>query len=384
MTLTLPQPDPIALEHSQKLQQKIITCIQKKGPLSFAEYMQMALYEPYLGYYNAGAYKFGTQGDFVTAPEISSLFSKCLAKQCAQVLKDLNNGVILEFGAGSGRMALEVLRELQRQQSLPDQYLILEVSADLQERQKQLFLKEAPHFLEKIQWLQQWPTEAIRGVVLANEVMDALPVHKFKWQQNKLYELYVDIHQNQFIWHLNSPSSPQLQAAISHLDVPFPDEYESEINLMLPAWIQGIAECLKQGLVLLIDYGFPRHEFYHPDRDQGTLMCHYQHRAHADPLILAGIQDITAHIDFTAVAEAATTCGLEVEGFTHQAAFLINCGLAEMLHFENEFERIQINQQVKQLTSPSEMGELFKVCALTRDYSAPLIGFKMMNQLERL
>ncbi len=382
MRLTLPQPDPFALQHSQKLLQRIIATIEAQGPISFAEYMRMALYEPGLGYYSAGAYKFGAEGDFVTAPEISPLFSRCVARQCLQVLNDIADGVIFELGAGSGRMALDILLEIERQGAVIPDYFILEVSADLKERQQQLFRTEGRRFFDKIHWLTEWPRAQISGVVIANEVIDAMPVHKFRWQGEWL-EYYVTVVAGKLAWHLDQFSSAELAEALHQLQIDFSDGYDSEINLLLPSWIAGIADCLKQGLVLLIDYGFPRHEYYHPDRSQGTLMCHYRHRAHPDPLFLPGIQDMTAHVDFTAVAIAADAVGLDVRGFTHQAAFLINCGLATMLDTASD-HYLQMSQQVKQLTLPNEMGELFKACALTKCYDPPLLGFQMMNQLERL
>ncbi len=380
----LPTPDTLSQSHSDRLKQQIAKEISQKGPIPFSRYMELALYAPGLGYYSAGARKFGEAGDFVTAPELSPLFSHCLARQCAQILKQIKTPSILEFGAGSGIMALEILKELERQQQLPHRYYILEVSADLRERQQTLFKEKAPQYLPRLEWLDQLPKNPIKGVILANEVLDAMPIHKFKIE-NGIKEFYVDYKNEQFVWEIKSPSDARLEKAIKQLDINLNEPYESEINLFLPAWIKSLSDSLEQGLVLLIDYGFPRYEYYHPDRTMGTIMCHYRHRAHEDPLILQGIQDITAHVDFTAIAEAAVDAGFTVEGFTHQAAFLLNCGISTAVEtIDNELDHYNRAQQIKRLTLPSEMGELFKVIALTKGIEEELLGFAMMDQLARL
>lgn len=375
-----PIPSSQAKAFSEQLVMQISQEIAAHGPMTLARYMQLALYAPGLGYYSGGAQKFGAQGDFVTAPEISPLFSRCVARQCEQVLQDLAGGDILEFGAGSGVMALEMMQTLAQRQQLPQHYFILELSAELQQRQQQLFEKHAPHLLEKMQWLSALP-QTISGVIVANEVIDAMPVHKFKIK-NEVREVYVDYQKNEFFWHVDKPSVPELAMGVQSL--PLSENYESEINLLLPAWITSLSQCLARGLILLIDYGFPRHEYYHPDRYMGTLMCHYQHRAHDNPLILTGIQDITAHVDFTAVAEAADATQLCVNGFTSQANFLLNSGIADSLPSQNVLQQYRIAQEIKRLTLPSEMGELFKVMALTQNYNNILLGFAHNNQVERL
>ena len=300
------------------------------------------------------------------------------------MLSTINKGSILEFGAGSGVMALEILKELERQQALPKHYYIMEVSADLRERQQTLFKEKSPEFLPIVQWLDELPAQKFKGVILANEVLDAMPVHKFKIQGG-IQEYYIDYSAEKLQWHLNKISTLELEKQINQLNINFAEGYDSEINLLLPAWIASLSDILQQGLILLIDYGFVRHEYYHPDRSCGTLMCHYRHRAHPDPLIFPGIQDMTAHVDFTAVAEAAINNGLTVSGYTHQAGFLINCGITEWLaEAKDAREQIKLNQQVKRLTLPSEMGELFKAMALTKNYETPLLGFSGMSQMEKL
>ncbi len=382
MLTNIPTPDPIAKAHSEQLQTLIAAEIAAKGPMTLARYMQMALYQPGFGYYSAGAHKFGEAGDFITAPELSPLFAKCLANQCQQVLSTLPGGDIVELGAGSGVMALELLKALQAQAALPQHYYIVEVSADLRQRQQQL-LRQAPELYVRVQWLDALPSEPINGVIVGNEVVDAMPVHKFK-QRDSLQECYVDYQAGHFEWIEAKPSDPLLQQRVDALGIQFAPGYESEMNLLLPAWIASLANCLQQGVILLIDYGFPQHEYYHPDRSMGTLMCHYRHRAHDDLFFLPGLQDITTHVDFTAIAQAAVDNGLDVVGFTHQAGFLMNCGITQFLTASDDLQQFNLNQQVKRLTLPSEMGELFKAIALSKHFDAELIGFRQMNQLERL
>ena len=357
--------------------------ISENGPLTFARYMQLVLYTPGLGYYSAGACKFGEAGDFVTAPEISPLFSQCIARQCQQLLVDLQGGDVLELGAGSGKMAVTILQELEHNDCLPNNYFILEVSADLRDRQERFIQSEIPHLGRRLKWLNQLPKVPFQGVIIGNEVVDAMPVHKFKVDKG-IKEVNVNWKEGQFIWEL-SESSLELKEYIKNLVIDFPEGYESEVNLLLRSWIASLADILQKGLILLIDYGFPRHEYYHPERNQGTIACHYRQRSHFNPLILIGIQDITAHVDFTVIAEAAALEGLIVAGFTHQAAFLLNCGIVKLMsQCEDIAAWYCAVQEIKKLTLPSEMGELFKAIALTRNYHQPLLGFTQMNQIGRL
>ncbi len=363
---------------------QLIKEIIKEGPVPFVRFMQLALYAPGVGYYSSGQKKFGRDGDFITAPELSSLFSQCVAKQCQQILRVLETPVILEFGAGSGVMAADILLALEALGCLPERYLILELSAELQTRQRETIKQRAPHLLDNVQWLSTLPSESFEGVVLANEVLDAMPVNKFRMHDGQLQEAFVGFKNEQFNWQWKK-AGDTLQKAVHHLEIDFPDAYETEINLFIDGWIKSISSVLSRGLVLLIDYGFPRHEYYHPDRHMGTIMCHYQHRSHSDPLLLVGKQDITAHVDFTALAEAAVENDFDVEGYTNQAAFLIDCGITDLLQRANDdAEQFNWNNQVKQLTLPSEMGELFKVIALTKDFDEVLLGFRCLDMSERL
>ncbi len=380
----LPIPDIIAQQHSAELLNVIQSEIKSHGPMRFARYMQLALYAPGLGYYCAGAHKFGAGGDFITAPEISPLFSRCLAAQIQQVFAVMGEASILEVGAGSGLMAADILLALDAHDALPEKYFILELSAELKMRQKMLLIERVPHLIDKIVWLETLADWQMEGVVLANEVLDAMPVHKFKYE-NELQEFFVDWKNQGLIWHFGSASA-DLQAQVDQLGIDFSDDYESEINLALSSWVASLSQVLQRGLMLFIDYGYPRHEYYHPDRNMGTLMCHYQHRAHTDPLILTGLQDITAHVDFTAVAEAAVLANLTVAGYTTQANFLLGCGLTEMAATmtADVLQQLEVSQQIKRLILPSEMGELFKVIGLTRNLEIPLLGFSLHNMCEKL
>jgi len=388
MTISaLPPPTPDALAHSQRLLASIRQAIdQANGLISFAEFMQLALYAPGLGYYSAGTRKFGAAGDFVTAPELSPLFSQCLARQCQQVLAQLTEGVILEFGAGSGLMAAEILKELARLQCLPTRYYILELSAELRQRQQATLTLHLPELYSLVHWLDTLPSQPLQGIVLANEVLDAMPVHRFQLEAQEVLEFFVGYdHTQQLVWHLLPTPQLQLREVVESLRPQLPVPYVSEVNLMIPGWLQAVADILSKGLILLIDYGFPRNEYYHPQRHQGTLMCHYRHYAHTEPLILVGLQDLTAHVDFTAVAETAQAAGLQVAGYTSQANFLLACGLTGLLanYAGNDSTYLRLAQQVKTLILPSEMGELFKVLALTRQLDIALLGFER-DERERL
>ena len=387
----LPQPDDAALRHSARL----IDLIRREidlagGRLPFDRYMELALYAPALGYYTAGARKFGEAGDFVTAPELSPLFAQCLGFQCREVLGELGGGDLLEFGAGSGVLAVELLKTLQRHQQLPERYLILELSPDLRARQQKLIGRELPELLGRVRWLDGLPESGIRGVVIANEVLDAMPVHRFRMNGvAELQEQFVSWRSDVLSTVWDTPSRTLVQAVdrlVERLEGERFD-YESEINLRAGPWLSALSGALEAGLVLLIDYGWGRGEYYHPQRDRGSLMCHYRHRAHPDPMILTGLQDITAHVDFSLLADAALENGLVVSGYSTQALFLMGCGL-EQLVAESSPDDVQAHmklvQGVKRLTLPSEMGERFKVLGLGRGLQRPLSGFRLQDLRGRL
>ncbi len=369
---------------SQLLLNQITRKINQSGAIPFSDYMAEALYHPKLGYYRNGLPKFGANGDFVTAPEVSVLFGYSLANQCHQVFQNTSINQILEFGAGSGQLACDLLTRLSLLNCLPNQYCILEPCAELRDRQK-IKLKQAhPHFIDNIHWLTTLPENKINAIVIANEVLDAMPVTKFLLDHNTVFE-YCVTHQQQQLSFEQQLASPTLKDAVLALNIPQTAQpYESEINLWLPQWITSLAQCLNQAAVFLIDYGFPQHEYYHPDRNTGTIMCHFEHQTHSDPLCFPGIQDITAHVDFTAIAQAAYQNQFQISGYTHQAAFLNNCGLLALRdHTNSKIEYIQA-QQIKMLTLPSEMGELFKVIGLQKDINLDLIGFQSFDLSYRL
>lgn len=353
------------------------------GAISFAHFMESALYTPGLGYYAGGRNKFGERGDFITAPELGALFARCLARPCRSVLKELNGGDILEAGAGSGALAADLLLELESQGWLPENYFILELSADLRVLQAETLKRRAGHLLEKIRWLDSLPGD-FNGIVLANELLDAMPVSRFKVAPEGIHEFFIAWENGRFAWR-HKPAKESWRTRIEALGLPA--GYVSEVNPQAEAWMRSLADVLRRGAILLIDYGFPRSEFYHPQRVQGTLMCHYRHRSHNDPLILVGLQDITAHIDFSAIAEAGVSAGLALLGYTSQAAFLLGCGLEKMAAEsdpENVRSHLALTQQIKKLTMPHEMGELYKVIAFGRELTQPLPGFALQDRRGRL
>ena len=381
----LPPLTPEETSHSLRLIQLLTQEIAaNNGALDFSRFMHLALYAPGLGYYAAGKTKLGAAGDFITAPELSPLFGRCLARQCAQVLRTLPHGDILEAGGGSGALAVSLLSELETLNTLPATYFIIEVSADLRARQKERIKQDLPHLYDRVRWLETLPKHGFKGIVLANELLDALPVERFHVSANGVTQLQVGLQDTAFVWR-ERPAAPELAQRVTPLQLS--GGYYSEVNLQAEAWVQTVAAILDTGVVLLIDYGFPHAEFYHPQRAQGTLMCHYRHRAHSDPLILVGLQDITAHVDFTAMAEAGHAAGLAVLGYTTQAAFLLACGLMEFAQ-QSDPEQIKthltLTHQIKKLTLPSEMGELFKVIAFGRNISLPLLGFSLQDRRGRL
>ncbi|HUQ74393.1 MAG TPA: SAM-dependent methyltransferase [Burkholderiales bacterium] len=322
------------------------------GWISFARYMQLALHEPGVGYYASGAQKFGRGGDFTTAPELGDLFGRTLARQ----LRGFDR--VLELGAGSGALAEVLVRELDCE------YLILETSAELRARQRE-------RLGDRVRHIDRLP-ERFRGAMLANEVVDAMPVHLVHWTPGAILERGVAAP---LAW-ADRPATGALLDAAKRIDVPMP--YVSEVNLAARAWMRSLVEALDAGAIFIIDYGYPRHEYYHPQRDTGTLMCHYRHQAHADPFARPGEEDITAHVDFTALAEAAHEAGAQVLGYTNQAQFLVNCGITEVLeeaNVENALHYAPIAAQAQKLLSPAEMGELFKVLAVGRGKAGPLAGF---------
>ncbi|MGQ9660401.1 MAG: class I SAM-dependent methyltransferase [Thermochromatium sp.] len=380
--------DGDATDISVRLADRIRTEILKAGGvLPFDRFMELALYAPGLGYYVAGAPKFGPGGDFVTAPECSPLFGRCLAVQCAEVLERLGGGEILEFGGGSGALSVQVLLELESLGRLPQRYRLLELSPDLKARQRAAIQAAAPHLLSRCDWPTSLPEQVV-GVILANEVLDAMPVQRFRiGPDGEVLEIGVTTEGDRLVDAVIPPRSRGLSELVSALHaagLANAPGYESEINLRLAPWLSALAGALERGLVLLIDYGYPRAEYYHPERYMGTLRCHYRHRAHSDPYVHLGLQDITAHVDFTAVAEAGIEAGLTLAGFTTQAHFLIGCGIDRLLQTLASETALDLALGAKQLLLPTAMGERFKVLALAKGVSGPWSGFAVRDLSGRL
>lgn len=360
----------------------LLDILRAQQPMPFVDYMQQALYAPQFGYYSAGLPKIGKDGDFITAPELNPLFAYTLANQCREVLEAMGGGCLFEFGAGTGALCLDLLTRLDALDSLPERYYILELSPALRHRQKTKIEDAQPELAQRVVWLDQWPEKPLQAVVLANEVLDAMPVHRFMKTEEAVLESYIYVDEDLKLSEQFQPSQNERLIHYVHeqlADLPVP--YVSEVNLFVEGWLKEIHAMLAQGAVFLIDYGFPRHEYYHPDRHLGTLMCHYQHRAHPDVLAHPGEQDITAHVDFTQVAEAGFDAGFHVAGYCNQASFLLANGLLSLVaEVEDERERLAVNQAVKQWIQPEEMGELFKVIALTKGLDISLTGFGLMDR----
>jgi len=431
---SLPPPTAEEQAHSARLAERLRAAIAAAGgAIDFARFMDLALYEPELGYYRGGQRKFGAGGDFVTAPELGPLFAQCLARPCAQVLQ-ATRGDVLEAGAGSGALAADLLAALEQLGALPARYLILELSAELRARQRETLERKVPQLAARVHWLEALPAGGFRGMIVGNELLDALPVERFRitasglrqsqvaWENDRFADGTDDCmdaggrappgavagpraagHDSRdgggrakqdagaeggpvcgFVWRERA-ADRALQERIGPLHLP--EGYVSEVGFQAEAWVRSAAEALEDGVLLFIDYGFPRAEFYHPQRRGGTLMCHYRQRAHDDPLGFVGLQDITAHVDFSAVAAAGRAAGLSLLGYTSQAAFLLDCGLEHLVAQSDPDDtraHLALTAQIKKLTLPHEMGELYKAIALGRGIEAPLAGFRRQDRRARL
>jgi len=375
-----------ALAHSQRVSAFLHARIQEQGGwVPFSQWMHEVLYAPGLGYYAAGSVKLAQantlSGDFVTAPQLTPLFGYTLARQVVEVLQQANSTDILEFGAGSGALAHSVLTALDTQ-GLSANYFILEVSAELKARQQQLL---AP-WGDRVVWLSRTPA-SFTGCILANEVLDAMPVELFAWSEDEDQVLQRGVISDGEGFQFQDRAAPAALEQAVRTRMPYLPGYRSEINLQAEAWVRDLGTWLAKGAALLIDYGFPRHEFFHPQRQRGTLMCHVQHRAHDDVFLAPGLQDITAHVDFTAIADAALAAKLEVLGYTSQARFLINSGMPELLYGLDQTDTKQLaytHGAVQKLLSEAEMGELFKVMALSRGLTQILSGFSRSDRSAQL
>ncbi len=373
----LPIPTSLQAEHSHVLAALIRQKIDQSGGwIPFAEFMHMALYTLRLGYYSGGAQKFGLAGDFVTAPEISPLFAQTLARQYAQLEAAwilAPRADILELGAGTGKMAVDLLQELQVLGALPERYFVLEVSDHLRHIQRETCEKNLPaELFAKLIWLETLP-EKFNGLILGNEVLDAIPTHVLHKTARGWCERGVSFEDG-FVWQ-DAPLS--LPGLAENLPENLPEGYITEVCPAASGLVRSLAESLQTGAILLIDYGFSAQEYYHPQRNQGTLMCHFQHYAHDNPLIYVGLQDITAHVDFTQITLAGEAHGISLAGYVTQAQFLMNCGILDILaqHSPDSPQFMQLAAAAQKYLSPAEMGQLFKVIAFTKNMNEPLIGF---------
>jgi SAM-dependent MidA family methyltransferase len=386
----LPVLNEAEAAHSAAVREHIVRRIRANGDcIDFETFMELALYAPGLGYYSAGSTKIGAAGDFTTAPEVSELFGRCVARQCAQILNHTPGGSILEVGAGTGSMAATVLRELAARDALPSHYDILEVSADLAERQRQRLRTLPDPLRSRLRWLQQLPSSPLRGVILANEVLDALPCQRFVMREAAVEALGVTAAADGTLGWARHPADASLTAAVYELNrtlpAPLVPGYSSEVCTRVDPWVASLAACLERGVLLLFDYGLPRPQYYQPDRDAGTLTCHFKHRAHFDPFVNLGVQDITAWVDFTRVALAGHACGLAVLGLCTQAAFLLGTGIEEFLgQARDALEQARLAAGARRLLLPGEMGEAFKLLALGRGIEAPLDCFKFQDLRDSL
>ena len=387
-TLDLPEPGPDEIEQSQKLVDVIKQVIKEAaGWIDFEHYMQLALYAPGLGYYSGGAQKFGEQGDFITSPEVSPLFAQTLANPLAALIIKIPKVNIIEFGAGSGKLAAELLLALQKKGNLPEKYLIIELSAELQQRQRDTLSQIVPDLLTHVQWLTKLPESSMNAIVIANEVLDAMPVKRFRLKDKNVECLGVEI-KNQQLELSYRKADDALTKKIDLLGINNDGvTYSSELNMHIQPWIKSLEQCIDTGAIYLIDYGYPRSEYYSEERYMGTFLGYYRHRSIDAPLWYPGLQDLTAFVDFTEIAEAAIENGFDVDGFTSQGNFLINAGLPETVEntpTQTEIQRLQMVQQMKTLSLPGEMGERFKVIGLSKGLDENVPGFESRDFRYRL
>lgn len=409
-SLNIPEPNKDAIESSLKLIESIKNKIQSEGKIDFATYMHDALYTPEFGYYTGGSQKLGRHGDFITAPECSDIFSETIAEQLAQFIKKIPDAVIFEIGAGSGAMAANILNTLNRQNLLPKQYWILEPSAQLQAKQLDKIQHLCPELIHHIKWLSEPPTEKFNGVIIANEVVDALPVHAVKLSNNGLTELGVklDAHEHRFTWCELDTINPMVKEFITNNEIlsnilNYYTKQDStellenlnkdqpffiEVNCLLENWLKDITQNLNQGAAIFLDYGDTAKNCYAPNKSKGSLRCFYQHRMHDDPFVYPGLQDITYDVNFTQLALLAQKVGFEVYGYNTQAMFLASCGLTQNLEHKmyslSSSEQLQLNNQAKTLLSPLEMGDRIKVICLTKDIDFDILGYRLNNSISML
>lgn len=382
----LTAPSEADLIRSESLCEIIKQKIQQhNGQITFADFMQMALYHPTHGYYQNPDFEFGKKGDFTTAPEISPLFAYCFANQCAQISESMGQTNILELGAGSGRFALDILTHLEAINALPTRYYIYEISSGLRNRQLTLLQNARPDLLNRIEWLTELPA-SFSGIIIANEVLDAIPVNCFQVDKQEARERVIVIKANELAWEATTPSSALIHTHINALiqNYSLPDGYQSEVNLNAMLLVKQLSTILTKGVILFADYGYGQREYYHPQRNQGTLTCFYKHHLHHQPLPYPGLQDITAHVDFTHVIETAADQGAQLSGFTTQSGFLLANRLLEKAQqlesLATPTEKFKLHQAIKILTMPTEMGDRIKMMAISKQFATPLAGFETLDR----
>lgn len=387
-----PIPSEVDWERSKKLEKLIREQIRKQGGIPFSAYMQMALYTPNLGYYTGQSVRFDEQGDFTTAPNISPAFGHCLARQCLQVLQIMESGGILELGAGNGQMAVDILTCLEQEGVIPEIYQILECSPMLRKVQRETLQSRLPHLMNRVKWLDSLPAQ-FNGVIIANEFLDALPAERLRWMGQAWQRSMISLDEDgNLAEHFLAIEDVSLEETIRHVfaeQQTDPGEgYTTEMCPLAEEWVRSLTSCLQQGLILLLDYGYPRAEYYHPQRANGTLTCFYRHRRHDNPLMIPGLQDMTCHVDFTLLVETAVKEGADLSGFCTQAAFLMACGLGEWVErqgLEADIRRrITRNDAVDRLLAPGEMGELVKVIGFQKGIEEPMLGFGLQDMSYRL
>lgn len=389
MPASLPPPGAEASAVSATLLKQIQSRIEQNGGcIPFDEFMAAALYEPGLGYYSNGLMPFGEQGDFITAPESGGLFARCLAQSIASVLASLEHGEVMELGAGSGVLAADLLSELQHLDVLPERYFILERSAAMRALQVETLRRRLPQMAERVEWLETLPSQPFSGVIFGNEVADALPVKRFRWNNGCVTELGAAWTDGS-LTECGYSAGDDIETTVCQFaqQGQWDGDYSSEYCPSLAAWINSLSDCLVQGVLLMIDYGYGRAEYYHPQRSMGTLICHYRQAAHADPYIFPGLQDITAFVDFTTIAEAAGDSGMHLEGYTSQAQFLVACGIDRLMMETdpNDTRRfLQLSNEAKRLMLPGEMGDRFKVIGFSRELGTGVTGFGSQDLRSRL
>jgi SAM-dependent MidA family methyltransferase len=379
----LPPLTPDEAEHEVRVRSIVDAAIRSAGGfLPFDAYQELVLYGPGIGYYAAGAHKLGAGGDFMTAPELSPVFAQCLASECAGVLRNLGGGDILELGAGTGALAADVLSALAREGRLPERYRILEVSPDLRARQRARLAAMDPSVADRVEWLDRLPDGSFRGILLANEVLDALPVARFRVAAEGVAELGITSEAGR--WNVVSrPAPARLTEAVRALGIDFALGYESEICLGLAPWLESVTAPLSAGIALFIDYGYNRREYYAAHRSRGTLACFHRHRIHDDVLVRPGLQDITAWVDWTRVAESALEAGLNLAGYTTQSLYLLGAGfdrrIASLQEASSDDEAALKVRAAMRLVMPTDMGERFKCMVLSRNYEVALAGFSVRD-----